>query len=187
MFKTFLLSLVTLVSSWVNPVASSVAEGEGRVLATTTDTSEQPVLFTVNIPARFTKDLTAPNILYSLTGGVGVRVSNTDTQNPILSLNLVAGDGITVDGNKITNTYTAPAIDYTLGGWTDNGTSITLTTTTDTVTMDTVTAGDITADSLTTSGLALAGGLTVTSGNSILPDTDLGSDLGSSSKRFNNL
>ena len=171
------------------------------------------MIFRVNIPAKFedavtfSQPISAPNLIESLQAGNGIEVDNNKITNTGI-LSLVAGTGITVDGNKITNsgitsleagtnisidgnkitnTYSAPSIDYTLSGWTDNGTSITLTTTTDSVTVGSLTTGAIVADSLTTSGLALAGGLTVTSGNSLMPETDLGSDIGDSTHRFNNL
>ena len=196
-----------------------------------TDEQEQ-IYFTVNIPATFKQDISAPNIVYSvngesgeieidntlkagsgisidgreisntgiltLTAGTGISVDgNKVTNSGITSLSagtgisvsgneitntgitsLSAGTNISIDGNEISNTY---SVDLTESGWTDNGTSIVLTTTTDTVAVNTLTTGGITASSLT------ADGITMTNGNSILPDTDLGSDLGSSSLRFNNL
>lgn len=155
---------------------------------------------TVNIPSIFEGDtsfngvvtlahpLKAPNVLYSLTAGDGISI--TAGQNPTISnsgiLSLTAGDGITVDGNKITNSgirslaagtgisidgnkiTNTSSPDYTQSGWTDSGSSISLTTLTDSVTVGALTTGAITATSLTTDGI------TITNGNSILPDTDLG-------------
>jgi hypothetical protein len=139
-FKTLFLSFVALISSWVSPLVSQKSPSPLRstidqpaeatpqallagdqqsspsVLAATSDSPSKPT-FTVNVPSIFTKGITAPNILYSLTGGNGIRVNNTDPQNPIIStsgllslnsltgaVNLTAGDGISVDGLKIKNT-----------------------------------------------------------------------------------
>jgi hypothetical protein len=172
-----------------------------RVLGATDD--QEQIYFTVNIPATFKQDISAPNIVYSVNGksgeividnslvagdGIGVEgrtISNTGiltlvagdgisvegntiTNSGIKSLS--AGTGISIDGSTITNTYSFTP-DYTQSGWTDNGSSVVLTTITDSVTMANV----------------ILNNLTVTNGNSIKPDTDLGSDLGSSSLRFNNL
>lgn len=225
MIKSLFLSIVTLFSSWINPVVPE-KDPSGSVLAATT-TSESistpdPVIFTVNVPANFNQNITAPNIIYSLTAGRGISISDgqlpTITNTGVLSINsktgtlsltagegitidglkitnsgikslsagdgieidgteitntgilsLEAGDGISIDGNTITNSREAP--DYGLSGWTDNGSSIVLTTTTDSVTVDGLTVGNT----------------TVSNGKSILPSNDLGSDLGSSSYRFNNL
>lgn len=214
-------------SSGVSFGSPEVDHTEPAVLATSTEDATIPSIsdftFAVNVPAKFSegvvfnKDITAPNIvtsvngdagdvtvdfeltagngitvdglkvtnsgIISLTAGSGITVSGSTITNSGIT-SLTAGTGISVSGSTITNTLTP---NYTLSGWTDNGTSITLTTTTDSVTVGSLTTGAIVADSLTTSGLALAGGLTVTSGNSLLPDTDLGSDIGSAAKRFNNL
>jgi len=160
--------------------------------------------FAVNVPSKFSdtvtflKDIVAPNVVYSvnnetgsitidnsLTAGSGISITDrTITNNGIVTLS--AGTGIEVDGNKITNTYSFTP-DYTLGGWTRTGTTVGLTTLTDSVTVGALTAGAVTVDSLTTGGLSLTSDLTVSSGHSLLPSVDLGSDIGSSSYRFNNL
>jgi len=168
--------------------------------------------FNVNLPSvfsetvEFEKEITAPNVVYSLQGSVG-------------DVTLTAGDGISIDGTTITNsglgssqkifktiklgsetfsagsntdtlefvgssgtsisidtankklTFSSTAPDYSQSGWTRTGTVVGLTTTTDSVVVDGITFGNA----------------TVTNGESIIPDTDLGSDLGSSSFRFNNL
>jgi hypothetical protein len=187
-----------------------------RVLGATDD--QDQIYFTVNIPATFKQDISAPNIVYSVNGesgeisidssliaGSGISIDGREITNSGI-LTLVAGDGITVDGNKITNsgitslsagtnisidgnkinnTY---SVDLTASGWTDSGTAVTLTTTTDTVTVGTLTTGAITASSLTVDGLSvLSGNATIGNGVAVLPSVDLGSDLGSSSLRFNNL
>ncbi|MFZ3301809.1 MAG: MerR family transcriptional regulator, partial [Microgenomates group bacterium] len=176
------------------------------VLAATTDASEisNKYTFTVNVPSKFNetvtflKDIVAPNVVNSindetgditidnsLTAGTGISIlDRTITNSGIVTLS--AGTGISVDGNKITNTYSFTP-DYTQGGWTKTGTTVGLTTLTDSVTVGALTAGAVTVDSLTTGGLSLTSDLTVSSGHSLLPDTDLGSDIGSSSYRFNNL
>lgn len=106
-------------------------ERQSSVLASSDDPTTPSVsdfVFGVNVHSRFSdtvtfqKDVVGTNIVYSVNGETG--------------------DVITIDGSEITNTSTP---DYSLSGWTDNGTSITLTTTTDTVTIDTLTAGAITA------------------------------------------
>ncbi|KKU87280.1 MAG: hypothetical protein UY18_C0039G0001, partial [Microgenomates group bacterium GW2011_GWF2_47_9] len=163
-----------------------------------TSTGSEQIYFTVNVPAVFNEDLKAPNVVYSLRAGEGITLSG-DAQSPTISntgiLELVAGTGISVednkitstitqgltsltagtnisiDGNKITNTYTAPAVDFTESGWTISGTTVGLTTTTNSVVVDGLTFGNA----------------TITNGKSILPDTDLGSDLGSPTYRFNNI
>ncbi|HTK03937.1 MAG TPA: helix-turn-helix domain-containing protein, partial [Alphaproteobacteria bacterium] len=149
--------------------------------------SDGDYTFNVNIPANFTdsvifkKNITAPNVVYTfngesgdinfeLTGGDGITIEGSKITNSGI-IELSAGDGISVDGNKITNTLVIPTPDYTLSGWTDSGTTVGLSTTTDSVVMDTVTFGNA----------------TVTNGKSIRPSNDLGSDLGSSGLRFNNL
>ncbi len=168
--------------------------------------------FNVNLPSvfsetvEFEKEITAPNVVYSLQGSVG-------------DVTLTAGDGISIDGTTITNsglgssqkifktiklgsetfsagsntdtlefagssgtsisidtankklTFSSTAPNYSQSGWTRTGTVMGLTTVTDSVVVDGITFGNA----------------TVTNGESIIPDTDLGSDLGSSSFRFNNL
>src|SRR3989339_932982 len=236
----------------------------GSVLAdTTAEESPANYIFSINVPAQFAdtttfsglatflQDISAPNIIYSLTAGKGISISLgqtptltntgvTSLQTKTGDLTLSAGDGISIDGLKISNsgirslsagggisvsgnevtnsdtgssqsifktisvsgqsdvvtdtngdtltfagsgvtittdatndkiTFTAVEPNYALSGWTDNGTSVGLTTTTDSVVVDTLTFGNA----------------TITNGESFLPDTDLGSDLGSTTKRFNNL
>src|SRR3989344_137500 len=60
-------------------------------------------VFTVNVPSRFNRDITAPNVIYSLKAGDGIAI--TGGQNPTVknTLALTAGSGITIDGLKITN------------------------------------------------------------------------------------
>ncbi len=93
--------------------------------------------------------------------------SNTDTLTVVQS----GGITLTTDATGKTLTINADTPDYTLSGWTDGGTSVGLTTLTDAVVVDGITFG----------------GATITNGHNLLPDTDLGSDLGSAGKRFNNL
>ena len=187
-----------------------------RVLGATDE--QDQIYFTVNIPATFKQDISAPNIVYSvnsksgeinidnsLVAGSGITIDGREITNSGI-LTLTAGDGITVDGNKITNSGITSlsagtnisidgnkinniySVDLTASGWTDSGTAVTLTTTTDTVTVGTLTTGAITASSLTVDGLSvLSGNATIGNGVAVLPSVDLGSDLGSSSFRFNNL
>src|SRR3989339_1708836 len=257
---------------------SETAPVEQSVLGTT----QEQLYFTVNVPARFTQPLTAPNVLYSLTAGSGIRVSEgqspTLTNTGVLSLQgqtgaltLTAGSGMTLSGLTLTNsdtgsgqnifktiavsgqtslstdtnadtltlagsggitlttdpdsdkiTITSAAVDYTLSGFTDSGTSVYLTTTTDNLGVGTLTPtykldvagtghysdaltldstlgvtgtttldGSLLANGNVTFGNATSDTLTFTArlanGTSLLPDTDLGSDLGASGLRFNNL
>jgi hypothetical protein len=185
------------------------------------------LIFSVNVPARFAHRITAPNIIYQVTAGLGMSISegqtpvvtntgvlslgsgdttstrltgdisitsgdgiaiSTDTTTGTLSLantgilSLTAGTGIEVDGNKITNTYTFTP-DYTQGGWKRTGIVLS-----PSVLSDSVEVGALTASSLVVNGITvLDGSVTIGNGVAILPNTDLGSDLGSSSYRFNNL
>jgi len=150
-------------------------------------TATTPTL-SINIPTFFTdtvnfkKDITAPNIIYGITKGDGINTQNISgitkiTNTGVLSVNgstgavaITAGDGISITGNKITNSYSFTP-DYSQGGWEYTGTTLGLATTTDSVIVDSLTFGNA----------------TITNGKSILPNTDLGSDLGSSAYRFNNL
>ncbi|HBO10601.1 TPA: hypothetical protein DD448_01455, partial [Candidatus Collierbacteria bacterium] len=92
---------------------SETAPVEQSVLGTT----QEQLYFTVNVPARFTQPLTAPNVLYSLTAGSGIRVSEgqspTLTNTGVLSLQgqtgaltLTAGSGMTLSGLTLTNSDT---------------------------------------------------------------------------------
>ncbi len=118
--------------------------------------------------------------------------SNADT------LTFTAGTGITLTTSGDNITFTSAVPDYSLSGWTDGGTAVYNTTLTDNVGIGistatsklhvvgssnlsgTVTLGSSTSDSITLTGR-------IANGTSIIPDTDMGSDLGSSSLRFNNL
>jgi hypothetical protein len=197
------------------------------------------LVFSVNVPARFAYRITAPNIIYQVTAGLGMSVSEgqtpivtntgvltlgsgdttstrlrgdinvtagdgiaitTDTTTNTLSLantgilSLTAGTGIEVDGNKITNTYTFTP-DYTQGGWKREGTVLKPSVLSDSVEVGALTTTGLTVNgsstlngSLTVNGLSvLSGSVTIGNGVAILPNTDLGSDLGSSTYRFNNL
>src|SRR3989339_1572836 len=117
----------------------------------------------------------------SLTAGTGISVSGSTITNTGIT-SLTAGTGISISGSTITNTYSFTP-DYTESGWTDNGTSIVLTTLSDSVTV-----GALSASSIEISGTTVLGGnVTISDGVSILPNTDLGSDIGSSTKRINNI
>ena len=188
-------------------------KNQPAVLAATSTSSElSNYTFNVNLPSifsetvEFKKEITAPNVVYSLQGSVG-------------EVTLTAGDGISISGTTITNsslassqnifktiklgsssfsagsntdtlefagssgtsismdtinkklTFSSTAPDYSQSGWTRTGTVVGLTTVTDSVVVDGLTFGNA----------------TVTNGSSIIPNTDLGSDLGSTTFRFNNL
>lgn len=160
-------------------------------------------IFTVNIPSQFSKEthfssgvtvdgglilangtITASNVLYSLKAGDGISI--TTGQTPTITntgvKSITAGTGISIDGNKITNTYSFTP-DYTQSGWTRSGTTVKLTTLTDAVEVAALTASSIVVNGIS----VLDGTVTIGNGVAIIPDTDLGSDLGSSTYRFNNL
>src|SRR3989339_377505 len=277
------LGLFALGGIWlVGKKQPAPAEPQEQIEQSVLGTTQEQLYFTVNVPARFTQPLTAPNVLYSLTAGSGIRVSEgqspTLTNTGVLSLQgqtgaltLTAGSGMTLSGLTLTNsdtgsgqnifktiavsgqtslstdtnadtltlagsggitlttdpdsdkiTITSAAVDYTLSGFTDSGTSVYLTTTTDNLGVGTLTpsykldvAGTghysdaLTLDStlgvtgVTTldGALALNGNITlgnavtdtvtftgrIADGTNLLPDTDLGSDLGSAALRFDNL
>ncbi|KKU42546.1 MAG: hypothetical protein UX59_C0043G0001, partial [Microgenomates group bacterium GW2011_GWA1_46_7] len=277
------LGLFALGGIWlVGKKQPAPAEPQEQIEQSVLGTTQEQLYFTVNVPARFTQPLTAPNVLYSLTAGSGIRVSEgqspTLTNTGVLSLQgqtgaltLTAGSGMTLSGLTLTNsdtgsgqnifktiavsgqtslstdtnadtltlagsggitlttdpdsdkiTITSAAVDYTLSGFTDSGTSVYLTTTTDNLGVGTLTPtykldvagtghysdaltldstlgvtgtttldGSLLANGNVTFGNATSDTLTFTArlanGTSLLPDTDLGSDLGSSGLRFNNL
>ncbi len=138
--------------------------------------------------------------------------SNTDT----LEFSASGGTSVSIDtsGKKVTFTSSSP--DYSLSGWKDGGTSVYLSTLTDSVGIGTaspsyklhVVGTGYVSDTLTAGGALAVTGATTLSGNvtlgdattdaitftgrvangtSLLPDTDMGSDIGSSALRFNNL
>ena len=168
--------------------------------------------FNVNLPSvfsetvEFEKAITAPNVVYSLQGSVrdvtltagdgisidGTTITNSgmgSSQNIFKTIKLgsssfsagsntdtlefvgSSGTSISMDTTNKKLTFSSTAPDYSQSGWTRTGTVVGLTTVTDSVVVDGITFGNA----------------IVTNGNSIIPDTDLGSDLGSSSFRFNNL
>jgi len=120
--------------------------------------------------------------------------ANSDTLTFVAS----GGVSITTDATNDKITINSASPDYTLSGWTDSGTSVYMTTTTDSVGIGTTSptsklhvvgssnlAGAVVLGSATTDALTFTG--RIANGTSLLPNTDLGSDLGSSSYRFNNL
>ena len=148
--------------------------------------------------------------ILSLSSGTGISVSgsnitNSDTgsaqdifktisvsgQNDITAgsnsdtLTFVAGTGValTTDSTnkKLTISSNNPNV---AAGWTNSGTNVYLTTSSDYVGIGTSSP----TSALNVVGTTTAkGNIVIGDGYSILPDTDLGSDLGSSSNRFNNL
>ncbi len=120
--------------------------------------------------------------------------SNTDT------FEFVAGGAASLsldtDDKKLTISTTSP--DYTQSGWTTGTNKVILTTIGDNVGIGIAAptsklhvvgasnlAGDVTLGSATTDSLTFTGRMA--NGTSLLPDTDLGSDLGSASLRYNNI
>lgn len=205
--------------------ASNVSPLSSNVLGISD--SIENLIFKVAVPAKFDDSVTfsapisAPNLVQALNAGDGIEISSGQT--PTITntgiLELTAGNGISVDGNKITNTgilsleagtnisidgnvitntYEAPTIDYTASGWdTDTGT-VFLATITDNVGIgiaaptsalhvvgDSNLAGDVTLGSSSTDDVTVLGA--ISAGSSIIPANDLGADLGSSLKRFNNI
>ncbi|MEK7550901.1 MAG: MerR family DNA-binding transcriptional regulator, partial [Patescibacteria group bacterium] len=137
---------------------------------------------------------------------------NTDTLTFVAS----GGITLTTDATNDKITINSASPDYTLSGFTDGGTSVYLSTSTDSLGIgtsspsyklhtvgtgyfsDTLTAGGAlavtgatTLNGAVTLGDAATDSITFTgrvaNGTSLLPNTDLGSDLGSSALRFNNL
>ena len=185
--------------------------------------------------------ISAQNILYGLKAGSGIGV--TDGQTPTISntgvltvngqsgavtVSATGGDGISVDGLKITNSdkgstqsifKTIGVLNGAIGTASGTLTSFSATGNTDTLTFSAGAGVELTSDTsgkkitITTNDPGVAAGWTHASGNvflttptdivtvdslntgyitvanekSILPSVDLGSDLGSSSHRFNNI
>ncbi len=133
-------------------------EGVGSVLAS--ETSIADFIFNVNVASKYAKDveilgkLTAPNILYGLKAGTGVKITG-DAQNPTISasgsasfasvktgsttltattsadlLTFTAGTGISLTADATTNklTVSANGSDLNVSGWTDGGSIVSLTT-----------------------------------------------------------
>ena len=130
--------------------------------------------------------------IVSLTAGTGISVSGSTITNSGIT-SLTAGTGISVSGSTITNT-----LDLTTSGWTDSGTTLKLTTITDSVGIgiasptstlhvvgSTNLAGSVILGSASTDTLTFTG--RIANGTSLLPNTDLGADIGSSSLRINNI
>lgn len=215
----FISAVVSVVSSFLpHPPIANIASPHANVLGAST--SDGSIQFTVNVPSVFNQDITAPNIVYSLKPGTGISISEgqnpTITNTGIISLaagdgisvdgnkitntgikSLAAGTGISIDGNKITNTYSFTP-DYTQSGWTTGTGKVYLSTLTNNVGIGTSTpstalhvvgastlAGSVTLGSASTDSITFTG--RIANGTSLLPNTDLGSDLGASGKRFNNL
>ena len=132
--------------------------------------------------------------------------SNTDT------LELVASGGISLTSDTTNKKVTINSADpdYTLSGFTDAGTSVYLSTTTDNLGLGTTTPsykldvtgtghfsdtlaldanlvanGDITVVGSASNTITFTG--TMADGSTLLPSVDLGSDLGSSALRFDNI
>ncbi|QQG41566.1 MAG: tail fiber domain-containing protein [Candidatus Woesebacteria bacterium] len=65
--------------------------------------------FNVNLPAKFSdsvtflEDITVPNVIYSLKAGDGISITTGQTPTIKSTVALTAGDGITIDGFKVTN------------------------------------------------------------------------------------
>ncbi len=135
--------------------------------------------------------------LLSLVAGTGISVDgNKITNTGITSLS--AGTGISIDGNKITNTLEATTPDYTLSGWDTGDGIVYLSDITDKVGIGIAAptsalhvvgtsnlAGSVTIGTASSDSVTILG--SISAGSSIIPSNDLGADLGSSAKRFNNL
>ena len=136
------------LSFFRRPTSISTAV-QGAVLAS--QTRFEDLLFKVNIPAEFARDITAPNILYGLKAGTGVKITG-DTQNPTISagnsfgglktgsttlsattsadlLTFTAGTGISLSADTTTNKLTVTnSLNLDDAGWKDDGTIVRLTT-----------------------------------------------------------
>lgn len=135
--------------------------------------------------------------LLSLVAGTGISVDgNKITNTGITSLS--AGTGISIDGNRITNTLEATTPDYTLSGWDTGDGIVYLSDITDKVGIGVASptsalhvvgssnlAGNVIIGTASSDTVTILG--SISAGSSIIPSNDLGADLGSSSKRFNNL
>jgi len=140
-----------LWSFFQRPSSASIALSDsirGTVLAS--QTRFEDLLFKVNIPAEFARDIKAPNILYGLKAGDGIDISAGQT--PTISTNLqtfktvkvggtnisagskadtlelAAGSNVTLSTSDKKITIAASATDVTTSGWTDDGTILRLTT-----------------------------------------------------------
>ena len=185
--------------------------------------------------------ISAQNILYGLKAGGGIGVSDGQTptvtntgvltvngQSGAVTVSATAGDGISVDGLKITNSdkgstqsifKTIGVLNGAIGTASGTLTSFQATSNSDTLTFSAGAGVELTPDvsgkkiTITTNDPGVAAGWTHATGNvflttpsdivtvdslntgyitvanekSILPSVDLGSDLGSSSHRFNNI
>ena len=132
---------------------------------------------------------------YSVSGQTDITAgSNTD------AFTFVAGNGLSLTTDATNNelTITGVGSDLNVSGWTDGGTSVALSTITDSVGIgiESATSKLHVVGSTNLAGNTVIGGATtdtitftgrVANGTSLLPNTDLGSDLGSSAKRFNNI
>ena len=182
--------------STMNYELSTINGAAGAVLAS--QTTVEDLLFKVNIPSEFVKDITAPNVLYSLKAGDNITV--TGGQNPTISatdqttdlkifknikvgsntisagsktdtLELAAGDNVTLSTSDKKVTIAATKTDVTTSGWTDDGTILRLTTAGDIVSIGTATgAAKLAIDSDTNRDVFTAS----QSGNLLLKLTNTG-------------
>ena len=127
-------------------------QSKGTVLAA--ESINDDYRFVVNVPSLFNKNITAPNIIYSLTAGDNVTI--TGGQNPTITstlpdqfknfkvgsttltansktdtLELVAGSNVTLSTSDKKITIASAVTDVTTSGITDDGTMVRLTTATD--------------------------------------------------------
>ncbi len=169
----------------LNPEVLAASTESQSILDNFTFNVQSPAFFTDT--TTFSKNIIAPNVVYSfngkkgevtyeLTAGNGISLDGTKITNTLTQglTSLSAGDGISVDGNKITNTREVIVPDYTLSGWSETAGVVTLTTNTNTVSIPTTlsshginnqgwgvtNAGSITgATGLTSTGTITFGGL----------------------------
>jgi len=114
-----IIPLVAMYTYYINAPAKLVVDNPLTPTAVTAKVlgvsdAQEPLFFTVSIPATFKEDISAPNVIYSLTAGQGI--NTTQGQDPIISntgvlslqdqtgaLEFEAGGGISIDSLKISN------------------------------------------------------------------------------------
>lgn len=132
------------------------------------------------------------------TIAVGGTSFSASTNTDILTFNAIDGLSVIADPATKAVTFSASGSALNVSGWIINGSTVSLTNINNSVGIGTnnpaakldvvgssILAGAVMLGSISTDTITVNG--TLTPGTSIIPSNDLGSDLGSPSKRFNNL